>query len=659
MKYRAEIDGLRALAVLPVIIFHSGVEMFGGGFLGVDIFFVISGYLITYIIYSEILLEQFSLSTFYERRARRILPALIFVAFLSIPFAWFILLPIDFKDFGQSLVGVASFVSNIVFWQESGYFGRASELKPLLHTWSLAIEEQFYLLFPLFLLLISKIKFQREKFLILGLIIAFLCSFLIANIASYYKPVASFFLLPSRGWELLLGSFAAIISIRNDFEIRNFIFLNFLSLLGFILIISSILFFSSSTPNPSFYTLAPTMGTFLIILFAKNGTFVNSILKNNILVQVGLISYSAYLFHQPIFAFYKYQFEENTIISFALIAFVFIFAYISWRYVEKPFRSKSFLTKKKILILSLFFMILLATIGAIISNLNGIPSRFTISKEIQQSFETSSRKDECFDLQNAHESNDWFCDIGTDKQSIINSFIVTGDSHALSLLDVIDSSSSDASLSGIFTGFSGCTPFLGIHARRSDQASKNCFKLNQRIYDYVQTSKNIKTIILIARWSYYTDGGYDGDKWSYISKSNNGIRSKTESRAAFMMGLEKTIKAYSKLGVKIILVRQIPEQFSDPMGVYFRSSNPKDLKKNIERLSVNIHDHNNLQDFVDSEFKKFTDIEILNFDENLCDYNLMICPIGDSERSFYIDYNHLTLLGAEKLNIRFNEIFSK
>ena len=175
----------------------------------------------------------------------------------------------------------------------------------------------------------------------------------------------------------------------------------------------------------------------------------------------------------------------------------------------------------------------------------------------------------------------------------------------------------------------------------------------------MQTSKNIKTIILIARWSYYTDGGYDGDKWSYISKSNNGIRSKTESRAAFMMGLEKTIKAYSKLGVKIILVRQIPEQFSDPMGVYFRSSNPKDLKKNIERLSVNIHDHNNLQDFVDSEFKKFTDIEILNFDENLCDYNLMICPIGDSERSFYIDYNHLTLLGAEKLNIRFNEIFSK
>ena len=167
MKYRAEIDGLRALAVLPVILFHAGFELFGGGFVGVDVFFVISGYLITSIIISEMGRDNFSLINFYERRARRILPALFFVMLVSIPFAWFWLTPGDLKDFGQSLIAVATFSSNILFWIESGYFATASELKPLLHTWSLAVEEQYYILFPLFLMIFWNLP---KKYLLLLLI---------------------------------------------------------------------------------------------------------------------------------------------------------------------------------------------------------------------------------------------------------------------------------------------------------------------------------------------------------------------------------------------------------------------------------------------------------------------------------------------------------
>ncbi|MGL4603794.1 MAG: acyltransferase family protein [Iodobacter sp.] len=206
MKYRREIDGLRALAVLPVILFHAGFETFSGGFVGVDIFFVISGYLITTIILSELEQDKFSIVNFYERRARRILPVLFLVMLVCIPFAWLYLLPGDMKDFSQSLVAVSVSASNILFWRESGYFDTAAELKPLLHTWSLAVEEQYYFLFPLFLMLFWKLG---KRWIVVTLGLLFVISLTVAQWAAYAKPTAAFFLLPTRGWELLIGAFAA------------------------------------------------------------------------------------------------------------------------------------------------------------------------------------------------------------------------------------------------------------------------------------------------------------------------------------------------------------------------------------------------------------------------------------------------------------------
>ncbi len=190
MKYRAEIDGLRALAVLPVIFFHAGFEFFGGGFVGVDVFFVISGYLITGIILSEINNGQFSIINFYERRARRILPALFFVMASCLPFAWYWLTPSDLKDFGQSLIAVSTFSSNILFWMESGYFDTAAELKPLLHTWSLAVEEQYYILFPIFLMISWRLGIN---WIIIILIFIFLISLSMSHWGAFNKPSASFF----------------------------------------------------------------------------------------------------------------------------------------------------------------------------------------------------------------------------------------------------------------------------------------------------------------------------------------------------------------------------------------------------------------------------------------------------------------------------------
>lgn len=359
MDYRREVDGLRAFAVVPVILFHAGFEVFSGGFVGVDVFFVISGYLITTIILAELEQGKFSIINFYERRARRILPALFLVMFACLPFAWLWLLPSDMKDFAHSLVAVPLFVSNILFWRESGYFEAAAELKPLLHMWSLAVEEQYYLIFPLFLMLTW--RFGKRSILVLLAIFA-LASLGVAHWGSTAKPAAAFYLLPTRGWELLTGAF---VSFYLSSEIRNKpsrLMQEFGGVIGLGLLLYSVFSFDKSTPFPSLYTLVPTVGAALIILYASRATLVGRMLGLNVFVGVGLISYSAYLWHQPLFAFARHQgLTEFDHVEFViLVSLSFALAYTSWYYVEKPFRSKALISRNSIFLFgiagSLFFV---------------------------------------------------------------------------------------------------------------------------------------------------------------------------------------------------------------------------------------------------------------------------------------------------------------
>ena len=247
MEYRRELDGLRAIAVLSVIFFHAGFDLFKGGFVGIDIFFVISGYLITRIILSELDEDKFSIANFYERRARRILPALFIVLLFSIPLAWSLFLPSDLKEFSQSLISVCLFASNIFFWSNTDYFDTDSEIKPLLHTWSLAVEEQFYILLPIFLLFFWK-SGKRWTLVLLGLI--FIFSFGFAQWASTTKPVAAFYLLPTRGWELLIGSFAAFYLSRGKINGFGQLLNELGGWIGVVMIIYAICTFSKATPIP-------------------------------------------------------------------------------------------------------------------------------------------------------------------------------------------------------------------------------------------------------------------------------------------------------------------------------------------------------------------------------------------------------------------------
>ena len=369
MKYRAEIDGLRALAVLPVILFHAGFEWFSGGFVGVDVFFVISGYLITTIIISEMAEGKFSIVNFYERRARRILPALFFVMAACLPFAWMWLTPNDLKDFGQSLIAVSTFSSNILFWQMSGYFDTAAELKPLLHTWSLAVEEQYYILFPIFLMLTWRLGI---RWVLLLLSIVFFISLGVAQWGAYNSPSAAFFLLPTRGWELLVGVFAAFY-LKYNTHLKSHSLNQTFSLLGFGMIVYSIIAFDETTPFPSLYALIPTIGTGLLILCAVPKTYVHKLLSLKFIVGIGLISYSAYLWHQPLLAFARHRSlgEISELILVTLCLASLVMAWFSWRFVEKPFRSKTKVSSRLIFKFSIIFALFFSITGLWLHQSNG------------------------------------------------------------------------------------------------------------------------------------------------------------------------------------------------------------------------------------------------------------------------------------------------
>lgn len=333
MIYRREIDGLRALAVVPVILFHAGLSTFSGGFVGVDVFFVISGYLITSILLADLERGDFSIARFYERRARRILPALFLVMACCIPFAWAWMLPDEWHDFSQSLVAVVLFVSNILFWREEGYFAPVAELKPLLHTWSLAVEEQYYLLFPLFLLVAWRLGPRRVLLMIVGIALLSLAA---SEWASRIAAGANFYLAPTRAWELLAGSICAF-ALRGRAPGAN----DWLGLSGIVLILLAIFAFDEKTPFPGLYALVPVVGTALIVLFGGPGSRTARLLGLRPLVGIGLVSYSAYLWHQPLFAFARLQGlgEPPMVLMLALAVLAMGLAWLSWRFVERPFRA--------------------------------------------------------------------------------------------------------------------------------------------------------------------------------------------------------------------------------------------------------------------------------------------------------------------------------
>lgn len=378
VQYRRDIDGLRALAVLPVIFFHGGFTWASGGFVGVDVFFVISGYLITSIILSEQDVGRFSFLGFYERRVRRIIPALFFVVSISLPFCWFWLLPDQLEGFSKSLLSVLTFSSNYYFRSTVGYFAPASEEMPLLHTWSLAVEEQFYVLFPL--LVISLCKRRAVRFLPYILVLIALISFGYALLSLGGRGAEKvFFDTRARIWELLSGALVACFLNRGCRLVESYMVRQVLAGIGLAMILYAIVFLDRQSLFPGAPALFPVLGAMLIIVFSSEENYVGRLLGSRPFVGMGLLSYSAYLWHQPLFAFARVKSpqEPGEALMIALVVLAIALSYLTWRFVEAPFRNKRWVERPALFGVAGGALFCLAMVGGTVFYQKGVPARFS------------------------------------------------------------------------------------------------------------------------------------------------------------------------------------------------------------------------------------------------------------------------------------------
>jgi len=636
--YRPEIDGLRALAVVPVILFHAGAPGFDGGFVGVDIFFVISGFLITSIILTERARGRFSLRGFYLRRVRRLLPALFTVMIVCLPFAWFWMTPPKLEFFGRSVVAVLLFVSNVLFWRESGYFADAAEENVLLHTWSLAVEEQYYLLFPLLMVVCWRLG---QRWLLGLLLLGAALSLGASEWAWRYQPAANFYLAPTRAFELLIGASGAVWLQHRPVRGNSG-----LSAVGLAMLVFSVVWLEKSDPFPSVLALVPVTGTLLILLAGNRETVTGRLLSSRALVGIGLISYSAYLWHQPVFAFARIRLGEDATLPLLLVLVVPILglAWMSWRFVEVPCRNADRVAVPRLLTGLGISGILLAAFGAGAAMTTGFPDRFNLPPTVADSFAKTPRATECFGEIGAHIIPDWGCRLGETAEPA--SWMVFGDSHALAMLPAMETVARNLDRPAFFAGANGCLPLLLIHSIRSDQHQTNCHALNRRVLDHARAT-GMKLVVLVARWTYYTDGGYDGSQFSHVTLEPGSAKDKEHSRAAFLAGLGATVDAYAQAGIGLIIVSQVPQQREDPRSIYYSAYEDDHVGAALWHDSVSRSDHDRLQRFVEEAFREaIAPLRHIDLAGVLCGPR---CRIGTEQASWYSDDDHLSLEGAAKV----------
>lgn len=654
MEYRREIDGLRALAVLPVILFHAGFQTFSGGFVGVDVFFVISGYLITSIIISEKKNGTFSLLKFYERRARRILPPLFLVMFTCLPFAWLWLVPPDLETFSKSLLAVTGFVSNIQFWQSTGYFAPRADLQPLLHTWSLAVEEQYYLLFPVLFLLMLRLG---TRWTISILAVAALTSLIVTEFESLRHPAANFFLLPTRAWELLIGVLVAVyLSKRTKPNVSDSV-AHMASLFGLLLIMYAVLALNKQTPFPSLYTLIPTIGTGLIILFATPRTIVGRLLSARLFVGIGLISYSAYLWHQPLFAFAKHRTitEPSNIFLLMLAGFAFVLAYLSFKYVEKPFRHVQRFSRAEIFSYSALCSLFFISFGIITILNHGFPFRASdrVMASLRSANEINPKQAECMTTNRKHIEPSESCILGN-SDNIVGALV--GDSHSDALAYAFSNALTKENVGMKQLSFNGCPPVLDLY--RVDDGT-DCSAYNKSVYDYVKNHNEVQILVLVARWTLWLEGvGFDNGEGGVESNNKrvdlikNGVRqtNNQERRKQLVKQMYvETIKKYLNMGKKVILIYPIPAVGWDVPAISAKREFLKDSSAGVDlTTSYTAFKKMNKEttDVLDS-IGKHKNLMVIRPEKIFCEsYIDDRCIAQLNGKSLYTDDNHLSITGA-------------
>lgn len=631
MKYRPEIDGLRTVAVMPVIFFHAGLDLFSGGFVGVDVFFVISGYLITSILIDDLQKGTFSIARFYERRARRILPALFLVILCCAPFAWAWMLPSQMEDFGRSVIAVVFFASNILFWQDIDYFAPAAEDNPLLHTWSLAVEEQFYIFFPILLLWLWRFGRNPAFYVVLGICIA---SLFLAELGSRTAPGATFYLLPTRAWELGAGSLCAFVLNRRG-PLSN----GYLAAAGLVGVLLAATLYDKTTPFPSLYALLPVVGTALIILYAGPSTVVGKLLSLRGMVAIGLISYSAYLWHQPLFAFARIRSlttpSEPLMIALSLLALGL--AYFSWRFVEAPFRRKSGMwlpARRQVFAASLLASLALCIAGGIVvsrdgavlrtdaEDMRGLDDRIAINPGLDADCTAN------FTLSAKCRTSD------------APEILLWGDSFAMHLAQGLLASDPDMKLQQHTK--SQCAPILDIAlnlptAGYGEQWARRCMEFNDQVLEWLETNDSVTHVVLSSPFRIIT--------YELFDPSGNILSPSTQH---VLDALLRTIARIRETGAEVVIFSPTPSSGYDTGACAIRS----DRFKLDEAICDFLPD-----DEVDKKVAALLeqvskDVRIVNLTDMICGSGT--CDVIEDGNFIFRDWYHLSKEGSAYLGGKWN-----
>jgi len=667
LSYRSEIDGLRTIAVLGVILYHAQIVVFGhdffkGGFVGVDIFFVISGYLISRILLSELFEKgKISFLQFYERRARRILPILFTVFIVSFPLAYKYLLPNQFIEYAQSIFSATFFGSNIFFYFTNTQYGAEdSLLQPFLHTWSLGVEEQFYILFPIVLFLAYKFA---KNHLVTIIAILILISLQYADWQSDKNTQLNFFMLTSRLWELGIGSLLAFYELKYG-RIKHELLNQTMPLLGLAMITYSIIFFNNQTPHPSFITLLPTLGTALIILYSANKTdLVGKVLSWKPIVGIGLISYSLYLWHYPIFAFARIG-DSNGLHNdekYLLILLTIVLSIVSYFLIEKPFRNKQFLNRKKFSVATLILLIAVLALNYMVIDSKGLKVRlsnnfFQSYPNSNQNFDEGKAKDHYENLdipkiilesigkidQNNFDNDDcifWSREFNYSFNDRFNKcrekykkgIFIIGDSHAINLFQIFAQSNLYEFVASVSQG--SCRP----HGCFTKQNHYRVF-----MDDFVKSlDKNITVI-------YHQSGSY-----FMLDKENNNDSQKTFDENYYKVDFEnldivrKFLNIISeKIDSNLIWIGPFTEYRFNPKKI-IRLPHEELIKKlNINETSIKFFKklENDIGYFLEKKNKKF---EYIAFEKI---YKIKPQAILKNENDYCFQFNdtdHFSKCGTE------------
>lgn len=605
IRYRADIDGLRALAVIPVVLFHAGLSTFSGGFIGVDVFFVISGYVISLSLLSDVRANKFSILNFYERRVRRIFPALFATLLVTYVYACFVFLPSHLKDLSESLVAATLFFSNIYFWKDSGYFAADAVYRPLLHTWSLSVEEQFYIFMPIAIYLIAR-WFKSRWLLILMPVL--LLSLGLSIVATETAPTANFYLLPTRAWELLMG---AVLALSPPPPIRHRFFREGLAAIGLALIAAPVFLFDEATPFPGINAFYPCLGTAIIIYCGiHERTLVGNVLSVKPLVGIGLISYSLYLVHWPLVVFVSYQNLAHPAgwQVVAIVAASLLLAILSWRYVEQPFRQRRpWLTRRRLLTGGVAAMAVIAAIGAVGVAAKGFPARFPDFTEVQIAGHKEWRPGRCF-LLGDPDHRRWKSEACTLTSGGPHRMLLWGDSFAAQYVPgiVANADRIDATVYQ-YTG-AGCPPILSYKS----YARPRCTDFNANALDIIRQEK-IDTVVLAARW--------------------------TDQQSRGLGELKSTLEQLAELGVDVYVIGQSPEFSMDVQVIAYR---------NGDKISDSSDSWDVFFDpAINSELGEYsTNVHFIDPLAKLCDGKS--CIYRDKGVFLFEDYGHYSVDGSAR-----------